>query len=328
MKQKFHVLITDAYHKNFQVETKILSPIGAKVHISYCKNEQDLLKFNPNMDALLVSYIYISEKIIEHFSNCRAIVKYGVGVDNIDLKAATKHKILVANVPDYCSEEVSTHTMALLLALSRKIITFDRSVKKGKWNPLIADPIYHLKGKTLGIVGFGKNGQSLAKKIRPFKVNIIASDPLVSSAIMAKYGVKKVNQETIFQQSHYISLHCPLNESTYHLINHKTIDMMRDGVFLINTSRGAIIDQAALYSALKKGKIAGAALDVLENEPPKANEILKMDKVIYTPHVAWYSEESEVLLRKKAALEVKRVLQGKKPINLINKEVIEEENIS
>ncbi len=323
MRQKFHVLITDAYHKNFHIEHTILKSIGAELHIGYCRAEKDLLKFNSNMDALLVSYIYISEKIMKYFSRCKVIVRYGVGVDNIDLKAATKFNIMVVNVPDYCSEEVATHTLALLLSLNRKIMTFDSSVKKGIWNPLIADPVYQLKGKYLGIVGFGKNGQALAKKIRPFKMKVIAYDPLVSSTIMDKYGVKKVNYEYLFQQSHYISLHCPLNESTHHLINNKTIAMMRDGIFLINTSRGAIIDQIALYRALKKGKIAGAALDVLENEPPKANDILTMDNIIYTPHVSWHSEESEALLRKKAALEVKRVLLGKNPINIINKEVIE-----
>lgn len=324
MKKKFQVLITDAYHKNFHIETKILKTIKAELHIGYCRQENDLLKFDPDMDALLVSYITISKKVMAHFPHCQVIVRYGVGVDNIDLKAATEFKIMVANVPDYCTEEVSTHTMALLLSLNRKIITFNNSVKKGEWNPLIADPVYQLKGKLLGIVGFGKNGQSLAKKIRPFKMKIIAYDPLVSSTLMAKYGVAKVNKKTLFQKSHYISLHCPLNESTYHLINNDTINLMRDGVFLINTSRGAIVDQIALYNALKEGKIAGAALDVLENEPPQFNDILKMDNVIYTPHVSWHSEESEVLLRKKAALEVKRVLQGKKPINLVNKELLRE----
>jgi len=321
MKPKYHVLITDAHHKNFQLEEKILEQLGAKVHIGYCKNEEDLLKINSYMDALLVSYVYVGEKAMQHFINCKVMVKYAVGVDNIDLSAATKRKILVANVPDYCTEEVSTHTMSLLLALVRKIIPFDNSVKNGKWNPLIADPIYRMEGKTLGIIGFGRNGQRLAQKILPFNMNIIASDPGIGLTMMAKYSVKKVNLDILLKQAHYIALHCPLNQSTYHLINQKTIDMMRQGVFLVNTSRGAVVNQSALYEALKKGKIAGAALDVMENEPPNQNDILKMNNIIYTPHVSWHSEEAETALRRKAALEVKRVLEGKKPINLVNKEV-------
>lgn len=322
MKSEYHILITDAHHDNFQVEEKILEQIGAQIHIGHCKSEDELLKFDPHMDALLVSYVYLGEKAINHFTNCKVIVKYAVGVDNIDLPKATKRNIMVANVPDYCTEEVSTHAMALLLSLTRKLITFDQSVKEGYWNPLIADPIYRMEDKTLGIIGFGKNGQRLAQKMLPFHMHMIASDPGVDSETMAKNGVKKVNLNSLLRQAHYISLHCPLTQSTYHLINQKTIEMMRPGVFLVNTSRGGVIDQDALYTALKRGQITGVALDVLENEPPLSSDILKMDNIIYTPHVAWHSEESEITLRKKAANEVIRALQGKKPINLVNRELL------
>lgn len=322
MKPKYHILITDAHHKDFHLEEKILQQIGAKLHVGYCKNEEELLKVDPCMDALLVSYVNVGKKAIKHFSNCKVMVKYAVGVDNIDLSTATKHNILVANVPDYCIEEVSTHAMALLLALVRKIITFDKSVKNGIWNPLIADPIYRMQGKTIGIIGFGKNGRRLAEKIHPFKMNIIASDPTVKSTEMTNYGVKKVDLNVLFKQSDYISIHCPLNESTYHLINKQTIDIMKPNVFLVNTSRGSIINQSDLYKALTNGKFSGIALDVMENEPPKNNDILKMDNVIYTPHVSWHSEEAEITLRTQAALEVKRVLLGEKPINLVNKELL------
>lgn len=320
MNPKYHVLITDAHHANFQIEKEILEQIGAKIHIAYCKDEEELLKIDSHMDALLVSYVYVGEKAINHFKNCKVIVKYAVGVDNIDLPTATKRNILVANVPDYCTEEVSTHAMALLLTLIRKIITFDQSVKKGCWNPLIADPIYRMEEKTLGIIGFGKNGQALAQKMHPFKMNMLATDPGVSSNVMAKFGVQKVNLDILLKQAHYITLHCPLNQATYHLINQRTIDLMKPEVFIVNTSRGPVIEQSALYEALKNGKIAGAALDVMENEPPEQSDILKMDNVIYTPHVSWHSEEAEATLREKAALEVKRVLLGQKPLNLVNSE--------
>lgn len=318
MKPKYHVLITDAYHANFQIEKEILEEIGAKIHIGYCKDEEELLKINPHMDALLVSYVFVGEKAINHFTKCKVIVKYAVGVDNIDLTTARKRNILVANVPDYCTEEVSTHAMALLLTLIRKIITFDQAVKKGYWNPLIADPIYRMEEKTLGIIGFGKNGQALAQKMHPFKMNMLASDPGVRSNIMAKFDVKKVDLDTLLKQAHYISLHCPLNQTTYHLINERTINLMKPEVFIVNTSRGPVIEQSALYEALINGKIAGAGLDVMENEPPGKSDILKMDNVIYTPHVSWHSEEAEATLREKAALEVKRALLGHKPLNQVN----------
>jgi len=322
MKPKFHVLITDAHHNNFHAEKEVLQEIGAKVHIGYCKNEEELLQVDPCMDALLVSYVNVGKKAIKHFSNCKVMVKYAVGVDNIDLATATKNKVFVANVPDYCTEDVSTHAMTLLLTLVRKILIFDKSVKNGIWNPLIADPIYRIQGKTLGIIGFGRNGRCLAEKIYPFKVNIIASDPTVKSTEMADYGVKKVDLNFLFKESDYISIHCPLNESTYHLINKQTIGIMKPKVFLVNTSRGSVINQSDLYRALTNGKFSGIALDVMENEPPKNNDILKMDHVIYTPHVSWHSEEAEITLRTQAALEVKRVLQGGKPINLVNKELL------
>ena len=322
MKPKFNVLITDAHHKNFNEEKKVLKEIGAKVHIGYCKNEEELLKTNPDMDALLVSYVNIGKKAIKHFSKCKVIVKYAVGVDNVDVATATKHKIFVANVPDYCTEEVSTHAMTLLLTLARKVLIFDKSVKNGIWNPLIADPIYRIQGKTLGIIGFGRNGRRLAEKIYPFKVNIIASDPTVKTAEMAYYGVKKVSLDFLFKKSDYISIHCPLNESTHHLINKKTIDIMKPNVFLVNTSRGSVINQSDLYDALSNGKFSGIALDVMEKEPPEQKDILKMNNVIYTPHVSWHSEEAETTLRKLSALEVKRVLMGGQPLNLINKEIL------
>lgn len=323
MNPKYHVLITDAHHKNFQVEKETLEKIGAKIHIGYCKDEEELLEISPHMDALLVSYVSIGEKAMNHFKKCKVMVKYGIGIDNIDISAATKRKIFVSYVPDYCTEEVSTHAMALLLALIRKIIPFNNSVKNGIWDPLLADPIYRMEGKTLGIIGFGRNGQRLAQKMQPFHMNIIASDPAVDPNIMAQFGVKKVKLNTLLAQSHYITIHCPLNQSTYHLINQETIDMMKGSVFLVNTSRGAVIDQSALYKALEVGKIAGAALDVLENEPPNRKDILKMNNIIYTPHVSWHSEEAEKNLRKEAALEVKRVLQGKIPVNLVNREVLD-----
>jgi len=322
MNSKFKVLITDPYHQNFHIEKEILAGINAEVFVSHCKTEEDVIKICSDMDGLLVSYVPIGKKVIENLHKCKVIVKYAVGVDNIDLEAATLKKIFVANVPRYCVEEVSTHTVALLLNLIRKISKYDQSVKKGCWDPLVGDPTFRLENRVLGIIGFGNIGKSVAEKFRPFKFSIIVYDPLVNDKIISKYGAKKVELEALLRQSDYISLHCPLNKYTKHLIDFEEIAIMKKGAFIINTSRGEIIDQKALYKALQDGKIAGAALDVLEKDPPSLIDIINADNIIYTPHVAWNSVEAETELRKSATQEVKRVLEGGKPLNLVNKEVL------
>jgi len=322
MNPKFKVLITDPYHQNFHIEKEILAEINAEIIIGHCKTEEDVIKICSNIDGLLVSYIPIGKKVIENLHKCKVIVKYAVGIDNIDLEAATLKKIFVANVPRYCVEEVSTHTVALLLNLIRKISKYDQSVKRGCWDPLAGDPIFRLENRLLGIIGFGNIGKRVAEKFRPFKLSIIVYDHLLNDKIISKYGAKKVELETLLHQSDYISLHCPLNKHTKHLIDFKEIEIMKKGVFIINTSRGEIVNQKALYKALQDGKIAGAALDVLEKDPPSLIDIINADNIIYTPHVAWNSVEAETELRKSAAQEVKRVLEGGRPLNLINKELL------
>ncbi len=322
MNSKFKILITDPYHQNFHIEKEILAEINAIVKVGHCKTEEDVIRLGSEMDGLLVSYVPIGKKVIENLHKCKVIVKYAVGANNIDLGAATQKRIYVANVPNYCIEEVSTHTVALLLNLVRNILVYDKSIKKGSWNPLIGDPIFRIKNKALGIIGFGHIGKRVAEKIRPFGLTILIYDPLVNNELISKYGAKKVKLETLFRQSDYISLHCPLNEYTKHLIDFKEIEIMKKGVFIINTSRGEIINLKALYKAIKDEKITAAALDVLEKDPPFLTDIMNTDKIIYTPHVAWNSVEAEVELRKLAAQEVKRVLEGGRPLNLVNREVL------
>ena len=322
MNSKFKVLITDPYHQNFHIEKEILAKINAEVIIGHCKTEEDVIRLGSEMDGLLVSYVPIGKKVIENLHKCKVIVKYAVGANNIDLDAATKKGIYIANVPNYCLEEVSTHTIALLLSLVRNILIYDKSIKKGNWDPLIGDPIFRIKNKVLGIIGFGHIGKRVAEKIRPFGLTILVYDPLVNNVLISKYGGKKVGLKTLLHESDYISLHCPLNKSTKHLIDFKEIEMMKKGVFIINASRGEIIHQKALYEAVKNGKIARAALDVLEKDPPSLTDIINTDNITYTPHIAWNSIEAEIELRKTAAQEVKRALEGGRPLNLVNKEIL------
>ena len=321
MNSKFKILITDPYHQNFHIEKEILAEINAVVKVGHCKTEEDVIRLGSEMDGLLVSYIPIGKKVIENLHKCKVIVKYAVGADNIDLKAATLKKIFVANVPRYCVEEVSTHTVALLLNLIRKISKYDQSVKRGFWDSLVGNPIFRLENRVLGIIGFGNIGKRVVEKIRPFGLSILVYDPAIIEKTISKYGGKKVDLNTLLNQSDYISLHCPLNKYTKHLIDFKEIEIMKKGVFIINTSRGEIINLKALYKAIKDEKIAGAALDVLEKDPPSLIDIINTDNIIYTPHVAWNSVEAETELRKSAAQEVKRVLEGGRPLNLVNKDI-------
>jgi len=321
MKNKFRVLITDAYHKSQNIEKSILKEIGAKVETAHCKTEKEVIALSSEMDALMVSYVSISRRVIEHLKKCKVIVKYAVGINNIDLDAASEKGIYIANVPNYCIEEVSTHTIALLLNLIRKISIYDKSTKEGNWNPLIANPLFRIKNKTLGIIGFGNIGKRVAEKIQAFGLSLLIHDPMISEKTISAYNAKKVDLNTLLIQSDFISLHCPLNKSTKYLIDFKEIEMMKKNVILINTSRGEIVNQQALFAAIRKGKMSGAALDVLEKDPPDLSKIIKVDNIIYTPHVAWNSIESEADLRKTAAQEVKRVLEGGKPLNLVNSEV-------
>ncbi len=322
MSSKFKVLITDPYHKSIYIEKEILAEIDVLVKVGHCKTEEDVIKLGSEMDGLLVSYVPIGKKVIENLHKCKVIVKYSIGLDNIDLEAATQKKIFVANVSRYCVEEVSTHTIALLLNLIRKISKYDQSVKRGCWDPLVGDPIFRLENRVLGIIGFGNIGKRVVEKIRPFGLSILVYDPAITEKTISQYGGKKVDLNTLLNQSDYISLHCPLNKYTKHLIDFKEIEIMKKGVFIINTSRGEIINLKALYKAIKDEKIAGAALDVLEKDPPFLTDIMNTDKIIYTPHVAWNSVEAETELRKLAAQEVKRVLEGGRPLNLVNREVL------
>jgi D-3-phosphoglycerate dehydrogenase len=261
--------------------------------------------------------------VLSNLPNCRTIVRYGVGTETIDLKAATDLGIIVANVPDYCTEEVATHTLTLILANLRKLVQADAAVKHGNWQFSHLRPLYSTENQVLGIVGFGKIGQAVARKARPFGFEILTSDPFTTQEQADSLDVKLVELTELLKQADIISLNAPLTGQTYHLINRETISSMKDGAYLVNTSRGGLIDEDALEEALRQGKLAGAALDVLETEPnPKDFPLANSEQVILTPHMAWYTEQATVRMRQFASREVGRVLTGGWPLNLVNRDVV------
>jgi D-3-phosphoglycerate dehydrogenase len=320
MKQHpYQVVITDCDHGSIEEEKEEFSRIGAELILAQVQEEKDLIQACKDADGLVNQYALLTRRVLENLPKCKVISRYGVGLDPVDIKAATDFGIIVANVPDYCMDEVSNQTISMLLGLIRKITFFDQKVKSGQWDFRQGRPLYRLKGKIMGLVGSGRIGLELAKKIAAFDVKVIAFDPYLEKA---PAGIELKDFDTVLKESDFISIHCPLNDSTRHLIGEKEFGKMVKKPIVINTSRGPIIDEKALIQALTKGQISGAGLDVLEKEPPDPQSpLLKMENVILSPHVGFYSEESIRELKRRTAKNVVDVLTGRWPRSVVNQEV-------
>lgn len=317
---RWKVVITDCDHGSIEEEKKEFGRIGAELILAQVKEEEDLIRTCKDADGLINQYALLTRKVLERLPNCKVVSRYGVGVDPVDLKAATDLGIIVANVPDYCMDEVSNQTISMILTLIRKTAFFDQKVKSGQWDFHSGIPIYRTRGKTLGLVGCGKIGLEVARKISNFGVKVISFDPYLQKA---PEGIELTDLDTLLKESDFISIHCPLNDSTRHLIGQREFGKMEKKPILINTSRGPIIDENALIQALIKGEISGAGLDVLEKEPPDSkNPMLKMENVVLSPHVGFYSVESISELKRRTAENVSAVLLGKWPKSVVNREVM------
>ena len=321
---RFKVVVTDYEYSTFAPEQEVLDKIGVELTFKQCQTEEEVIAECKDADALISQYAPISRKVIESLENCKVIARYGVGFNTIDIEAATEKGIIVGNVTDYCLDEVSDHAMSMLLSCARKITKLNNAVKKGNWDFNISVPVFRLRGRTLGLIGFGNIPQMVAKKAQAFGLNIIAYDPFVSETIANEMNVKLVTLDELCEQSDFVSVHVPLNKHTEGMISTAQFNKMKKEAFIINTSRGPIIDEKALINALQDQKIAGAGLDVLEVEPVDANNpLVHMDNVLLTPHAAFYSVEAEIELKRKTAENVADVLSGFYPTYLVNKEVKE-----
>ncbi|NSW83580.1 MAG: C-terminal binding protein [Syntrophothermus sp.] len=320
MNNSFKVVITDYVSEDIMWEKEKLGQINAVLVGPTGNKRDDILEAARDADAIIVCFAEITGEIIGALSKCKIIARTGIGVNNIDVEAATRKGIVVTNVPDYCVEEVSDHTLALLLALVRKIPMLDRHVKQGRWTFSEFRPMPRLRGKVLGLIGFGKISREFARKAMVLGFEIIAYDPYLPPEVFAQYGVKSAGLEEIITTADFISLHVPLTPETRHLLGEKELKAMKRTAYLVNSSRGGLIDEEALYKALKEGWIAGAALDVLEREETEVKTpLLTLDNVIITPHSAYYSEESVAELRSKVVEEVISVLTGKAPRYPVNR---------
>ncbi len=314
------IVVTDDRYGNYDEEREVLKRIGAELKITNCSSESEVIDVVRDADGVLVNLAPITKRVIDAMNKCRVISRYGVGYDNVDVEAATDRGIWVARVPDYSFEDVSDHALALLLGAVRKIVYKDRKIREGKWNIREEQPIFRVRGRVLGLIGYGAIARTLHRKVSGLGLSeVLVYDPFVDESIIKQAGAKKVPFEDVLKRSDYISIHVPLNSDTKHMFSKNEFSLMKSNAIVVNTSRGPVIDEKALINALRSGVISYACLDVFETEPlPEGHPLKSLDNVILTDHTGYYSEESLVELKTKAARNIVEVLKGKKPVYPVN----------
>ena len=317
------VLVTDYTWPSTTPEAEVLAQVGARLLHAESGSEEELLRLAPQADAILTCFNLLSAQVIRAAERLQVISRYGIGLDNIAVEEATRLGIPVTNVPAYCLDEVAEHALALLLACARKIVPYDRALQTGDWSLQTGMPVYRLAGRTLALIGFGKIGRTLARKAAALDLRLLAHDPWVPAAEIRAAGVEPVSLDEALARADFLSLHTPLTEDTQHLLNAERLRRMKSTAFVINTARGALIDQPALLQALREGWVAGAALDVFVPERlPPDHPLLARPNLIATPHTAFYSEESVLQLQTLAAQNAAAILAGRRPRDVVNPQVL------
>jgi D-3-phosphoglycerate dehydrogenase len=295
------VLVTDAEYSSLDIEAEVLTAAGHELVRASCRTPEEVIEAGAGIDAFLVQYAPITAEVFKALPQLRLVSRYGVGVDAVDTDAAARHGVWVCNVPDYGTTEVSLHAVAMLLALLRNVAGHDREVRAGHWDYHLGGPLHRPSSLTLGVVGLGRIGQMTAERAAPWFGEVVGYDPYLPDAAWPD-GMERLGLEEVFARSSAITLHLPLTEDTRGLVGTERLRRMPNGSYLVNTARGGLVDLDALLDALQSGQLAGAALDVLPDEPPpKGHPLLTHPRALITPHVAWYSAEAEVELRRKAA---------------------------
>jgi D-3-phosphoglycerate dehydrogenase len=306
--------VTDSPFPSLDPAAGVLKSYNPEMKLACEPSPEAILEVAKGAKALFVTYAKLTADLIGQLEGCGAIGRFGIGLDNIDLEAATKAGIPVVYAPQYCLDEVSDHTMALLLTAVRKTAFADKLVKQGRWEMPAVVPIMRLRGKTMGLVGFGNIAQLVAQKAQGFGIEVIAFDPYVDAAKAAEKRVELVDMDTLLARSDFVSVHAPLTPETRHMFSTEAFSKMKNTAFIVNTARGPLIDIDALVAALDAGEIAGAGLDVLPEEPPAADApILHRDDVVINPHTSFYSEDALLDLQTTVAEDVRRVLEGEAP---------------
>jgi D-3-phosphoglycerate dehydrogenase len=305
-------------------EAEVIKKAGIELMDIDAVTEDEIISRAKDADVVFIVRTAFTRRVFENLPKLRAVIRCGVGYDNVDVNAATDNKVLVVNIPDFCFEEVSNHAIVLLIACAKKLVRMDHLLKTAGWKASrqILDPMGSIWGQTLGIVGCGNIGRMTARKAQCFGLKVIGYDPYVDRNLAKESGIILKSLPEVMGESDYVSLHPCLNQETFHLIGEKELALVKPSAYLINTSRGSVIDEPALIRALQGKKIAGAALDVFEKDPiDSGNPLLKMGNVIVTPHSASYCEASFKRLRISVGQEAVRIAQGMWPKNVVNKDV-------
>ena len=310
------VAIDDGY-ASYDQEEALLAQVGARFALRPCRRDPaQALAAAREADVVLVRESPLPREVIEGLAHCKAIVRYGIGVDNIDQQAARERGVMVANVPDYGTDEVSSQAVALALAVSRRLWLHDREVREGRWSTGVLQPMFRLRGRTLGLVGFGRIARMTLDKLAGFGFSrVLVHDPRAE----LPPGTERVDMDRLCAEADLISLHAPMNEQTHHIIDARRLGLMKPTAILVNTARGGLVDSDALHEALAARRILGAGLDVFEQEPPGEHPLLQIDNVVLSNHMGWYSEEAMRDLQRLAAEEAVRVLRGETPLNWLNR---------
>lgn len=313
------ILITPRSFASFSDKPlKMLTERGYKVkrnNTGRPYKKEEMLKLIRDVDGIIIGIDELSAEIIEEANELKVISKYGIGLDNIDMNMVTNKKIVVTNTPTANVDAVADLTFGLILSLARRIPEANKKTKSGKWEKIIGKSIWK---KTIGIIGLGKIGRQVVKRAQGFEMNILAFDIVKDKKFAQKYGIKYVNLEKLLQKSDYITIHIPLNDATRNMISYEELEKIKKEAFLINTSRGGIVDEEALYNALRNNKLRGAALDVYENEPLQETPLKELDNMIMTSHIGAYTEEAIENMGIQAAQNLIDVLEGREPQNRVN----------
>jgi D-3-phosphoglycerate dehydrogenase len=313
------IVVTDHLAES-GVERPVLESVAA-IRLLQTNDETDVARRGSDADVLLVYHdVTLTERCLSALPRCKAVIRCGVGFDNVDLKAAGSRGIVVCNVPDYGTEEVADHALMMLLAAARRLLVADQAIRAGTWNVATVFGVPRLRGRTVGIIGCGRIGTAMALRCKALGLRVVFYDPYLPDGVDKALGIERVYRlEELLPQADFVSLHCPLTRETYHILDEKTLAQLPRGTYVINTARGPCVDLAALASALDSGQIAYAGLDVVEREPLDDERIRSHPRILLTPHSAFYSMEGFNEMRTKGALEARRVLRGepvRNPVNL------------
>ena len=330
MRQRVSVVVTDYIEPDLDWEAAELAKRGVVFACYQLKaaGEQEVIDKTRDADVVVVNMVKITPAVVAGWGKCKLVIRHGAGYDNVDVAALTGRGIVLEYIPDYCMDEVAEQAIALMFACARKVVwsrrVLDDSIARGEWDfaPLI--PMYRIDGQTVGIIGCGRIGSLVYRKLRHFGVKFLICDPYLTPQRKDELGIVTDDLETVVRGSDFVTVHTPLNDETYHMINAEVLSWMKATAYLINTSRGGMVDHDALAAAVRSRQIAGAAIDVYEKEPPRPDfPLLGLDNVILTPHVSWYSRDSDRTIREKIVQDIDRFLEGTGPRIPVNPEALE-----